>query len=93
MATTRDPGPRILRLADMAGRYGVSVRTIQRWVRWGCPFMRAPGGRAVMFDLARVEEWLSSGGARSTSPVIPEPRRRGRPPSRRSLAPAGGGGV
>lgn len=44
----------------VAGWFGVSVRTVERWRAEGCPCLRV--GRGVRFRLVEVEGWLRGRG-------------------------------
>lgn len=41
---------------DVAEHFGVSPRTVWRWLKRGCPHKR-PGGGGPRFNLAEVNEW------------------------------------
>ncbi|MBE6401678.1 MAG: terminase small subunit [Verrucomicrobia bacterium] len=47
----------------LAEAFSVSLRTIDRWMTYGCPFRKIGGngvGRNVRFVLEEVATWLSS---------------------------------
>jgi excisionase family DNA binding protein len=44
--------------ADVARRYGVSVRTVSRWMQRGCPYRKPYAGGSVRFRAAEVDAWL-----------------------------------
>lgn len=44
--------------ARLAERLGVSVSTVHRWVRAGCPARQSVPCAPIWFDLAEVEAWL-----------------------------------
>lgn len=54
---------------ELAERFSVSVRTVERWMKHGCPYRKIGasglGGKAVRFRLEEVDAWLYSmeGGA------------------------------
>ncbi|MCO5167864.1 MAG: helix-turn-helix domain-containing protein [Planctomycetes bacterium] len=54
---------RDLSIAEAAGVFGVSERTLYRWVREGCPADGGGRGRPLRFDRAEVLAWMSSVGA------------------------------
>lgn len=48
-----------LTLAELADFFGVSIPTVNAWIRNGCPFVTKGGkGRAWEFDSAAVATWL-----------------------------------
>ncbi len=48
---------RFLNTTELAGYLGMSEHTIRSWVKFGrIPFCKF--GRAVRFDLRRIERWL-----------------------------------
>lgn len=49
-----------LTAAEVAQRYGVSLRTVQHWRKTGqLPFVALPGSRQFRFDLAEVESKIA----------------------------------
>lgn len=49
----------IVNRADLATLHGISLPTIDAWVRKGCPFVqRGSKGKEWQFDTAAVIEWL-----------------------------------
>lgn len=63
---TQRPGERLLTKAELAAHFGVTERTINRYVRDErysiggelLPSLRLPGG-ALRFRLSEVEAWIS----------------------------------
>lgn len=56
---------KVIRRGDLSRLLSVSLTTIDNWVRNGCPYKKK--GRAVLFDLNAVKDWLShrkDGGVR-----------------------------
>ena len=55
---------------ELARAFHVSVRTVERWMKHGCPYRKIGasglGGKAVRFRLEEVDAWLYSqeGGER-----------------------------
>jgi terminase small subunit / prophage DNA-packing protein len=50
---------KILNKADLASLHGVSLPTIDSWIRKGCPFtQRGSKGKEWQFDSAAIVEWL-----------------------------------
>lgn len=55
---------------ELAEQFCVSVRTVERWMKHGCPYRKIGasglGGKAVRFRLEEVDAWLYSqeGGER-----------------------------
>lgn len=49
----------LLTTAELRAHYNVSNWTVNEWRKKGCPFERLPGG-IRRFNLAKVQEWLSS---------------------------------
>ena len=43
---------------EVATHYGVSTRTITRWMRRGLPFEKPYEGGAVRFELGACEAWM-----------------------------------
>lgn len=48
---------------DIAAFFGVSGRTVERWMRRGLPFDKPFAGGSVRYRLSECEEWFRSGGA------------------------------
>ena len=51
--------PRLVRKRDVALANAVSVRTVDNWLRNGCPAMKL-SSRMTRFDLVEVNEWLKT---------------------------------
>src|SRR5215207_2972555 len=66
-------GRRYITAGRLAAMLGVTVRTLGRWdvTRIGPPRIKV--GKLVLFDLARLREWLAT---RETEPVRAAGRRR-----------------
>ncbi len=64
---------------EVAVMYAVSLRTVERWVRLGCPVLRLPGrgseGRALRFLPADVTRWLTDQTPPADTPRRGRPRR------------------
>ncbi|MCJ2111919.1 terminase small subunit [Methylobacterium sp. E-025] len=55
---------------QVASHYGISLPTVDAWVRKGCPFVtRGSKGVEWEFDLAAVQDWASRFWARPTQVV------------------------
>lgn len=47
----------------LAEAFSVSLRTVERWMTYGCPYYKisgSRGGRTVRFDLEEVDAWILS---------------------------------
>jgi len=52
------PPERIGNKADVASWFGVSLTTVDQWLRRGCPYMqRGERGKQWQFDLLGVAKW------------------------------------
>lgn len=60
MRTPNVAAPALLSRAEIARRCGVSLVTIDRAVRSGCPHVKV--GRRTLLDLAAVRGWLADHG-------------------------------
>lgn len=47
--------------AEVAEHFGVSVRTISRWMARGMPYSKPFEGGSVRFDLRDCREWFTRG--------------------------------
>jgi hypothetical protein len=56
---------------ELAAAVGKSVATVRRWEQRGLPVIRR--GNLRLYEIERVRDWLRS------DPIVPEPRRPGRP--------------
>lgn len=68
---------RRVRKQELCEGYGVSIRTLNRWMVLGMPYVR-PSGGLLLFDPEAVDEWLASRAA-GLAPVAVEGPKRGRP--------------
>ena len=59
------PAPKpepLMSRGEAAEHFGVSLATLDRWVRKGAPFLRV--GCVKRFDRAELQAWLRGGGRR-----------------------------
>lgn len=49
---------------EVAERYGVTVRTVSRWMTRGLPYLKPYEGGAVRFRPAEAEAWMRRHGKR-----------------------------
>lgn len=54
-----DGSPRLVGKRVVAGANSVSVRTVDNWMRLGCPHLKL-SARMARYDLAEVHAWLLS---------------------------------
>lgn len=66
----------VLTMQELAKRFGVTTKTIQRWVARGCPCKTPPGlTRTKVFRYDLVKEWLYSGDEITREPARDEAAR------------------
>lgn len=52
----------LLNKSNLAEHFGVSARTVERWMKHGCPHHKIGGagtGKCVRFNLETVSVWLA----------------------------------
>ncbi len=57
--TPQQDAPRLLRLAEVAERVGVSYRTVQAWVASGRVRVLRLSPRVVRVEAAELERWIA----------------------------------
>lgn len=71
MTANDEPRDTLLTRAECARALGVSIPTIDRAIRDGCP--KVTIGRAVRFDLAAVRAWMEKSGKRKPKKPVSVP--------------------
>jgi hypothetical protein len=64
--------------ADLAQQFGVSVRTVERWVRLRLLPPPVRLGRISLFHVPTLREFLESDAKRSLASLMPDRHRRGK---------------
>jgi predicted DNA-binding transcriptional regulator AlpA len=77
--STRDDFLKVfLSKQDVAAAFGVSVRTVERWVRLRQLPAPVRLGRVSLFHVPTLREFLASDAKRSLDRMAPNGRRRGK---------------